>query len=154
MTLGQIKWAQMACWLLRATQQIVQARCLCSGHLHTCEHQGTSFWGWNYYKDSWNYRNFLSLVHVCAKSLQLCPTLCEPMDCSPPGSSPGKNSGEGCHVFLQGIFLTQGLNPSLLCLLQADRFFTTIVAQEGPEVLMSTVFLTFVSLLQMLTLFI
>ena len=24
---------------------------------------------------------------VCAKSLQSCPTLCDPMDCSPPGSS-------------------------------------------------------------------
>ena len=24
---------------------------------------------------------------MCAKSLQLCPTLCDPMDCSPPGSS-------------------------------------------------------------------
>ena len=24
---------------------------------------------------------------VCAKSLQLCPTLCDPMDCNPPGSS-------------------------------------------------------------------
>ena len=29
------------------------------------------------------------LMHacVCAKSLQLCLTLCDPMDCSPPGSS-------------------------------------------------------------------
>ena len=26
-------------------------------------------------------------VHVYAKSLQLCPTLCDPMDCGPPGSS-------------------------------------------------------------------
>ena len=26
-------------------------------------------------------------VCVCAKSLQLCPTLCDPMDCSLPGSS-------------------------------------------------------------------
>ena len=26
-------------------------------------------------------------ICVCAKSLQLCPTLCNPMDCSPPGSS-------------------------------------------------------------------
>ena len=48
---------------------------------------------------------------------QGCPTLCNPMDCSPPGSSvhadsPGKNSGVGC-VF-QGIFPTQGLNLSLL----------------------------------------
>ena len=32
-------------------------------------------------------------------------------------SSPGKNTGVGCYSFLQGIFLTQGLNPCLLCLL-------------------------------------
>ena len=41
------------------------------------------------------------------------------MDCSPPGSSvhgifPG--TGVGCHFLLQEIFLTQGLNPHLLCL--------------------------------------
>ena len=30
---------------------------------------------------------------------------------------PGKNTGVGCHFLLQGIFLTQGLNPCLLCLL-------------------------------------
>ena len=29
----------------------------------------------------------------------------------------GKNTGGGCHALLQGIFPTQGLNPSLLCLL-------------------------------------
>ena len=28
--------------------------------------------------------------------------------------SPGKNTGVGCHFLLQGIFLTQGLNPCLL----------------------------------------
>ena len=27
---------------------------------------------------------------------------------------PGKNTGVGCHFFLQGIFLTQRLNPCLL----------------------------------------
>ena len=27
------------------------------------------------------------LTRMCAKSLQLCPTLCNPMDCIPPGSS-------------------------------------------------------------------
>ena len=32
-------------------------------------------------------------------------------------NSPGKNTGAGCHALLQGIFLTQGLNPRLLCLL-------------------------------------
>ena len=44
------------------------------------------------------------------------------MDCSPTGSSdqwdfPGKNTGVGCHFFLQGIFPTQGLNLCLLRLL-------------------------------------
>ena len=50
---------------------------------------------------------------------QSCLTLCDPMDCSLPGSSvhvdsPGKNTGVGCHALLQGIFPTQGLNPGLL----------------------------------------
>ena len=41
------------------------------------------------------------------------------MDCCPPGSSvhensSGKNTGVGSHSFLQGDFLTQGLNPGLL----------------------------------------
>ena len=34
-----------------------------------------------------------------------------------PWNSPGKNTGEGCHALLPGIFLTQGLSPHLLCLL-------------------------------------
>ena len=45
----------------------------------------------------------------------LCSTLCEPVDCTLPGSSAhvifsGKNTGVGCHFLLQGIFLTQGSN--------------------------------------------
>ena len=45
-------------------------------------------------------------------------TLFDPMDYSPPGScvhrdSLGKNTGVGCHTFLQGIFPTQGLNLGL-----------------------------------------
>ena len=49
---------------------------------------------------------------------QECPSLCDPMDCSPPGTSvygdlPGRNTGVGCHAFLQRIFPAQGLNPCL-----------------------------------------
>ena len=29
----------------------------------------------------------LSLLDTCVQALQSCPTLCDPMDCSPPGSS-------------------------------------------------------------------
>ena len=58
----------------------------------------------------------------CCLVAQSRPTLCKPMDCSPPGSSvhgilQARITGEGCHLPLQGIFPTQGLNPSLLGLL-------------------------------------
>ena len=43
------------------------------------------------------------------------------MDCSLPGDSPGKNIGVGCHFLLQGILLTQGSNPYLLCLLHCRK---------------------------------
>ena len=47
------------------------------------------------------------------------PAQCNPMDCSPPGSSVhgillGKNTGVGCHILLQGNFLTQRSNLHLL----------------------------------------
>ena len=43
---------------------------------------------------------------AAAKSLQSCPTLCDPIDGSPPGSPvpgilPGKDTGVGCHFLLQ-----------------------------------------------------
>ena len=151
---------------------------------------------WNDYHDQVNTSISTTLHVLCAKLLQSCPTLCDPMDCSPPGSSvhrilqarilewvamsfsrgsswprarthiscvsciilfttsttreapslwypphlkvkvlvahlhglwpssllylldtPGKNTGVGCHALLQGIFLTQGSNSCLLCLL-------------------------------------
>ena len=57
-----------------------------------------------------------------AASLQLCLTLCNPMDQGARRllclwDSPGKNTGVGCHALLQGIFPTQGSNPRLLHLL-------------------------------------
>ena len=57
-----------------------------------------------------------------AKSLQSCPTLHDPMDWGPPGSSVhgillARILEWDCHVLLQGIFPTQGLNLSLLYLL-------------------------------------
>ena len=65
-------------------------------------------------------RRYFSM-YVCLVS-QSYPALCDPMDCSPPGSSVHgilcgirlQNTGVGCHALLQGIFPTQGLNPALL----------------------------------------
>ena len=64
---------------------------------------------------------------MCAKSFS-CVQLYDLMDHSPPGSSvhgdsPGKNTGVECHALLQGIFLTQRLNPCLLSM-QADSLLT------------------------------
>ena len=50
---------------------------------------------------------------------QSCLTICDPMDCSPPGSSVhagslSKNTGVGCHSLLQGISLAgRPANPGL-----------------------------------------
>ena len=51
-----------------------------------------------------------------------------------PRDSPGKNTAVDCHFLLQGIFLTQGSNPRLLCLLhcQAD---SSPLAPPGKEAL-------------------
>ena len=70
---------------------------------------------------------YFQLIHDLF--IQSCPTLCDPMDCSPPGSSvhgdsPGKNTGVGCHALLQGIFLTQGLNPGLPHIFFNTPFFS------------------------------
>ena len=49
----------------------------------------------------------VTIIFLCyAKSLQSCPTLCDPIDGSPPGSPvpgilQGKNTGVGCHFLLQ-----------------------------------------------------
>ena len=75
-------------------------------------------------------------LYMHAKSLQLCPTLCNPMDCSPPGSS--------VHGILQarilewvafsreeGIFPTQGLNLHLLRLLHWQVGSLPLATWEG-----------------------
>ena len=103
--------------------------------------------------ESQKYKSYFKAYHLkdcngrllykdCAKSLQLCLTLCDPKDCSSPdssvhGDSPGKNTEVGCHFLfqkslrphglysswnshevgslslLQGIVPTQGSNPGL-----------------------------------------
>ena len=60
-----------------------------------------------------------TLHTVLCLDAQSRPTLCDPMDYSPPessvpGESPGKNTGVGCHALLQGIFPAQVSNPGLL----------------------------------------
>ena len=74
-------------------------------------------------------------AYMHAKSPQSCLTLCDPMDCIPPGSF--------VHGILQarilewvacppqGIFLTRGLNQCLMSAALAGRFFTSSSAWEA-----------------------
>ena len=78
-------------------------------------------------------------VGICVLCLvaQLCPTLCNPMDCSTPGSSvhadsPGKNTGVGCHALLQEIFPTHGSSPGLL---YCRQILYCLSHQGGPRIL-------------------
>ena len=75
---------------------------------------------------------------VCAKLLQLCPTLCNSMDCSPPGCS--------VHGILQARKLEWVAVPSsrssqpkikhtsLTSTARAGRFFTTSATWEVPYI--------------------
>ena len=63
---------------------------------------------------------------AAAKSLQSCPTLCDPIDGSPPGStipgidSPGKNTGVGCHFLLPCMKVKSEREVAQSCLTLSD----------------------------------
>ena len=65
----------------------------------------------------------ISTNYICSCSAaQRCLTLCHTVETAAPQAFcpwdfPGRNSRVGCHMLLQGIFLTQGSNLCLLCLL-------------------------------------
>ena len=63
---------------------------------------------------------FVFCLSVYMLVAQLCPALCDPVDCCLPSSfypwnSPGKNTGVGSHSLLQGLFPVQGSNLILSC---------------------------------------
>ena len=66
-----------------------------------------------------------STTTATTKSLQSCPTLCDPIDGSPPGSpipydSPGKNTGVGCHFLLQCMKVKSESEVAQSCLTLSD----------------------------------
>ena len=68
-------------------------------HLQTQTCMQNTSWEWTGGPD-------LKRIYAAAKSLQSYPTLCDPIDGSPPGSPvpgilQGKNTGVGCHCLLQ-----------------------------------------------------
>ena len=95
-----------------------------SGHLQMTSTKKFNFllWGVCLQKsmDGFEGHCFILCMHVlsCFSCVGLCATpwtiACRLLS---PWDSPGKNIGVGCHALIQGIFLTQGSNWYLLCLL-------------------------------------
>ena len=79
-----------------------------------------------------------SKIDPCVCSVtQLCPALCDPMDCSPPGSCPwnfsGRNTGVVAIFFPQGNLPDPGIEPiSHLSPAVEGRFFTTSATWGAP----------------------
>ena len=70
---------------------------------------------WKEPRVDWEERAQRCKLTTCAQLLQLCLTLCDPMDCGPSGASvpgvlQGKNTGVGCRALLWGTLPTQGSN--------------------------------------------
>ena len=79
-----------------------------------------------------------------AQSLQSTSDSLQPYELQPtsllcPWDSPGKNARMGCCALLQGIFLTQGLNPHLLHLLHC-RWILYRLSRQGYLLLMYLIF--------------
>ena len=95
-------------------------------------------------KESVQFCSFLSLsfllvcksLHTCVCSVaQSRVTFAIPWSFQVPLSMgfPGKDTGVSCHILLQGIFLTQGSNPPLLCLLYWQGDSLPLVPPGKPE---------------------
>ena len=79
---------------------------------------------------------------VLGLAAQSCPTLCDPMDCSLPGSSvcgdsPGKNTGIGCHGLPSRGSSPLKNQPRVSCI--ARRFCTSWVTKEAPKMGISSI---------------
>ena len=76
------------------------------------------------------------ILELCVhdKLIQSCPTLCNPVDCSPPVSSmrfSRQKSWRGLPSLPPGDLLTQGSNPHLMSPALSARFFTTSTTWEA-----------------------
>ena len=99
---------------LPGTQHCVHMHMFLSGGPGACRDVGKGKLSWGS-PFRWGVKG-CAVLYLVAQS---CLTLCNPRDCTSPGSSvhgdsPGKNTRVDCHAFFQGIFPTQRSKPRLL----------------------------------------
>ena len=88
-----------------------------------CFKQISYFLSFTYSKDHSGYCACVLSHFSCVQLFVTLWTVCSLMGSSIHGDSPGKNTGVGCHVLLQGIFPTQELNIHVLSLLHWQARF-------------------------------
>ena len=100
--------------------------------------------------------SLLNYLNASVVSTQSCPTLCEPLACSSPGSSfhgivQARNTRVGCHFLLQGDLPTQGPNLCLLHLLhwQADSLPAELSGKSILWLLLPLLLLSHISRVQL-----
>ena len=81
---------------------------------------------------------------AAAKSLQLCPTLCDPIDSSPPSSphpwdSPGKNTGVDSHFLLQCMKVKSESEVAQSCLTLRDPMDCNLPGSAIPGIFQARV---------------
>ena len=77
------------------------------------------------------------LLTATAKSLQSCPTLCDPRDGSPLWDSPGKNTGVGCHFLLQCMKVKIESEVAQSCLNPSDPMDCSLPGSSVDSILKS-----------------
>ena len=80
---------------------------------------------WKYFLNTLGSQKWIFWGLFLCKLIQSCPTLCDPIDGSPPGSprpwdSPGKNTGVGCHFLLYCMKVKSESEVAQSCLTLSD----------------------------------
>ena len=84
--------------------------------------------------------NVKLIAAAAAKLLQSCPTLCGPIDGSPPGSPiPGKNTGVGCHFLLQCMEMKSESEVAQSCPTLRDPMDCSLPGSSAPEIFQARV---------------
>ena len=84
----------------------------------------------------------IMFLSAAAKSLQSCPTLCDPIEGSPPGStwdSSGKNTGVGCHFLLQCMKVKSESEIDQSCLTLSDPMDCSLPGSSVHEIFQARV---------------
>ena len=100
----------------------------------------------------WTTWEFQYMYILCANLLQWCPTLCSPMDCSPPGSSVHGISQERILEWVampssRGSSLPRGSNPCLLHLLHCSGILYCWATREAHICIYTHIIFIFLSIM-------